>query len=529
MKKCMRPAQLALLLAPMLAAAQSSRIDLVLVYPGGATVERVAAVKAGARELRISCLGARFDPESLQIKGEGVAIGEVTVQTQPRAALPECANSALELRVRELEDNQSGVNAEIQAHELALGYLKRYGERDTARSAASPIASTAETLRKSGLESLQKQLSLQRKKDEIQRALEPLRAELDRQQQANAQLRTVTIRLSARADAELRLSYRTPNAGWEPVYRALLDTDTGKVSLERHAQVAQSSGEDWANVKLRLSTAQPRQTTGLALPRPWTLDILQPQPLTEARSFAVPAPAPAPVAMSPALERIAVSGGRVQADASFDVTVFQGEFATEFEVPGRASVNADSQRIALSLGSTALDAKLLARAQPQQEAAAYLVAESKRPTGVWPAGKLQLFRDGAFVGQGRLQFGSEDQIDLSFGRDELVRVSADPEARNAGSAGFIGSRAEQKRGHIYRIENLHKKAFTVQLLEPSPVARHEDIRVQAQFDPRPTEDSWRKQPGVVAWTLELAPGQQQKLIADYLISYPKDARIGGLR
>lgn len=518
MKKSMRPAQLALLLAPMLAEAQTSRIDQVLIYPGGATVDRVAAVKAGARELRLSCLGARFDPESLQIRGEGVAIGEVSVQTLPRAALPECANSALELRVRELEDNQAGVNAEIQAHELALGYLKRYGEGDS-RGSATPIAGTAETLRKSGLDSLQKQQALQRKKEELERALAPLRAELDRQQQANAQLRTVTIRLSARADTELHLSYRTPFAGWEPVYRALLDTDTGKVLLERHAQVAQTSGEDWSNVKLRLSTAQPRQATGITPPRPWTLDILPPVATASAPPVAMYAAAP-----------VAVSGSRVQqADVSFDVSVFQGEFATEFEVPGRSSVNADNQRIALSLGSTALETRLLARTQPQQEAAAYLVAESKRPAGVWPAGKLQLFRDGAFMGQGRLQFGSEGLIDLSFGRDELVRVSADPEARNAGSAGFIGSRAEQKRGHVYRIENLHKKAFTVQVLEPSPVARHEDIRVQAQFDPKPTEDSWRKQPGVVAWTLELPPGQQQKLTADYVISYPKDARIGGLR
>lgn len=525
MKKCMLPAQLALLLAPMLAAAQTSRIDQVLVYPGGATVDRVAAVKAGTRELRLSCLGARFDPESLQIKGEGVAIGEVTVQTQPRAALPECANSALELRVRELEDSQAGLNAEIQAHELALGYLKRYGEGDT-RSSTAPIAGTAEILRKSGLDSLQKQHALQRKKEELERALAPLRAELDRQQQANAQLRTVTIRLSARADTELRLSYRTPFAGWEPVYRALLDTDSGKVLLERHAQVAQTSGEDWSNVKLRLSTAQPRQATGITPPRPWTLDILPPVVNTPTLSIPPVAAMAAPMAE----QRVSVSGSRVQqAEVSFDVSVFQGEFATEFEVPGRSSVNADNQRIALSLGSTALDARLLARAQPLQEAAAYLVAESKRPAGVWPAGKLQLFRDGAFMGQGRLQFGSEELIDLSFGRDELVRISADPEARNAGSAGFIGSRAEQKRGHVYRIENLHKKAFTVQLLEPSPVARHEDIRVQAQFDPKPTEDSWRKQPGVVAWLLDLAPGQQQKLTADYVISYPKDARINGLR
>lgn len=38
-----------------------------------------------------------------------------------------------------------------------------------------------------------------------------------------------------------------------------------------------------------------------------------------------------------------------------------------------------------------------------------------------------------------------------------------------------------------------------------------------------------QQPGIVAWQFELAPGQNQRLAADHLIIFPKDARIGGLR
>jgi len=510
---------------PALAQAQVGRIDQVLVYPGGATVERTAPVKAGQQLLKIACLPARFDPDSLQLRtpeGSGIAIGEISVQTVDRASLPECATSPLDARIRELEDQRAALNAETGAHELALGYLKNYV---APANQANPIGNTAETLRRSGLDTLQRQNALQRRKEDLERQLGPLTAERDRLAQANPQLRTVTVRLATSRDAELRLSYRLSQAGWEPVYRAYLDSNSGQVRLERHAQVAQSSGEDWSEVKLRLSTAQPRQATGMPAPYPWNLDLLPPISADTPRPVAAMAPPPAP---APALQRMEVTGARA-AGPSFDVSVFQGEFATEFEVPGRVAVAADGQRIALALGSVQLEAKLMARTNPKVEAQAYLVAESQRPAGVWPAGALQLFRDGAFIGQSRLNVGNQEQLDLFFGRDELVRVSVEPEQRNAGNTGFIGTRAEQTIGRVYRIENLHKRVFAVQVLETAPVARHEDIKVETKFDPKPASEAWRKQPGINAWELSLPAGASQRFSADYVISYPKDGRISGMR
>uniref|UniRef100_UPI00117F9BBC DUF4139 domain-containing protein n=1 Tax=Pelomonas sp. KK5 TaxID=1855730 RepID=UPI00117F9BBC len=254
---------------------------------------------------------------------------------------------------------------------------------------------------------------------------------------------------------------------------------------------------------------------------PWTLDLQPP----------LPPAAPAPVFARAAAPMAMMKEARAaEPELSFDVSVFEGEFATEFEVPGQVDVAANGQRVAFALGATPLETKLMARSNPQADTNAYLVAESARPAGVWPAGTLQLFRDGAFVGQSRLQVGTDNErLDLFFGRDEMVRVSVDPEARNAGSSGFIGSRQEQKISHVYRVENRHRRAFPVQILEASPVARHEDIKVQAAFDPAPSQQAWRKQPGIVAWDFTLEPGATKALKADYQISWPKDQRLNGMR
>ncbi|MFY7867152.1 DUF4139 domain-containing protein [Roseateles sp.] len=523
------PLALALLcVMPSLSMAQSSRINQVLVYPGGATVERVAKVAAGAQQLEISCLPARFELDSLQVRADaGVQIGDVSVLTVPRERAPECASSPLDARIRELEDAQAALKAESEAQDLVLGYLKNIG--GDARGNAGPngsIAGTADLLRRSGLEALQRQHQFLRKKQQLEQDLSPLLAERDRLIKANPQLRTLQIRLAAPQGGEVRLSYRLNQAGWTPVYRAHLDTAKGQMRLERQAQVAQSSGEDWDGVRLRLSTAQPRQNSGLPPPRLWTLDMLPPI-AAEAQLMQAPramaAPAPAPFAPPPELNLAAP-------EARFDVSVFQGEFAAEFAVPGLVTLNSDGQRVGFTLGNhPAQDAQVLSRIQAQQEAQAYLMVDFVRPAGSWPSGSLQLFRDGDFVGQSQLNLGSEERSEMFFGRDDRVRVRVEPEQRGGANAGFIGGRVEQKIGHAYVLENLHKNTITLQVLEASPAARHEDIRVQTQFNPKPSQLNWKKQPGLVMWQQPLDAGQSLRITADYLISYPKDARVGGLR
>ena len=507
---------LSALALPALTHAQS-RIDSVLVYPGGAQVERVLTVKAGAQALELPCLPGSFDAQTLRMNGEGVQIGEINVTTVERAAAPECVNSGLEARIREVEDKRAQLQAEAGAQDAALTTLKNLGQS----IGAAQIGSATEAVRSNAQTALMKKSQLQRGIDELGRQLAPLLAERKRWEQANPRLSKLTARISAARETTLHLLYRTSNAGWQPAYRAYLDTTTGKVQLERRAEVAQSSGEDWSGVSLRLSTAQPNQAVAGPLPDPWLLRLQQ-----ESRSradYAAPMMARAVAAPAPMAAKVAM----VAEAPSFDVSVFQGEFATEFAVPARVNVAASGERVTLALGQTALDARVVARVDPQDAPQAFLVAEATRPAGVWPSGQAQMFRDGVFIGASYLSMPFDGKLDLPFGRDEQIRVVVEPQTRNAGERGFIGSRVEQRITHAYRIESQHSKPFTVQVLEASPVSQHEDIKVEAKFNPAP--QPWREQQGVKVWEFSLAPNATQKLTADYTISYPKDMQVDGLR
>ena len=118
----------------------------------------------------------------------------------------------------------------------------------------------------------------------MQRQLKPLLAESRRL--GGSRVTTVTVTLAAEKAGEVRLSYQVRGPGWQPGYRAALDPAGPGVKLERLALVAQDTGEDWQDVALTLSTGQPGRATQAELPRPWTLDISQPE-LERARNYEI--------------------------------------------------------------------------------------------------------------------------------------------------------------------------------------------------------------------------------------------------
>ncbi|HZF85507.1 MAG TPA: DUF4139 domain-containing protein [Burkholderiaceae bacterium] len=512
-------------------AAVVSRIAQVKVYPGSATVERVARIAAGSRSVTIACLPAGLDVQSLQVSADAsVRVGETSVITEPRALSAACATSALDGRIRALEDQKATLQAERDALGLVTGYLKGLGgggDGDAKRPAvdARNLAATADAMRRTGQESLLRQHQIDRRQEDLDRQLQPLLAERQRSQGGeNGQVTAVTVTLDAPRDAELRLSYQVAGPGWTPSYRALLDTTTRKLRIERQALVAQATGEDWRGVKLVLSTGQPRRNTTGRTPAPWRIGVEPPPQQQVAREqssrrlvdIAPAAPLAAAKAMAP--ER-----------PLFDVNVFQNSFATEFDVTQPIDVPSNGQRVAMPLGQHEDTAQVAVRISPRLEQAGYLIAEIAQPEGVWPAGALQLYRDGAFVGNGQWSApGNVDgpaRVTLSFGRDELVRVSAEPERDNQGSGGFAGSRAERQVQRAYVVENRHRTPIAVQVLEAAPVSVNEQVRVAASFSPQPAELAWNKQPGVAMWRTEFGAGQRARFTADYTIGYPKDARL----
>ncbi|KHK57967.1 hypothetical protein PI87_05985 [Ralstonia sp. A12] len=517
--------------AAVVAHAAPSRITDVTLYPDSATVVRTTTVAPGARSVELTCLPSTFDSQSLRVESDNaIRVGDIRTESVPREGAPGCAMTALDTQIRALEDQRTTVNTQMRANELSANYLKVISERTTNDGRApatdfSSLGKSTDALTRTAQEVFARQEQLKKRDAELKSQLDALR--LTRGGGSGETLRTIRIAVAAPRGGELRISYQTPNAGWRPAYQASLDSARSNIVIERQATIAQATGEDWRGVRLRLSTGQPRGAQRGPEPFTWQLDIVKPQPAAQRAYPVAAAPAAMPSPSAPMLKL-----GRNAEDNAplFDVSTVETSYATEFEVPGTVELPSDAQKATFSLATQALPATLTARSTPRLDSAAYLIATIDRPDGVWPAGQMQLRRDGATVGTTLWNPAGEDlRLALPFGRDDLVSVTADAPKTFNRSVGLLDNRNERQYASLYTVRNRHRDPIRIEILEAMPVSQTEDIKVRAAFNPEPAQREWEQRPGIIAWQQTLKPGENARFSADYLVTYPKDARITGLR
>jgi uncharacterized protein (TIGR02231 family) len=330
-------------------------------------------------------------------------------------------------------------------------------------------------------------------------------------------VRTIAVGVSAERPGEVRVSYQMNGAGWRPAYRAGLDSAGSKVVLERQGAISQTTGEDWTNVRLKLSTGQPRLSPQASEPRPWKLALLEP------RSGIASGVAGNLAAVPAQLMRAKVDELRQETPLEVQTT-----FATEFEVPGVVSLPSDGRKLTVSLARLSLPVKMRLRVVPRLDAAAIVTAEAERPEGVWLAGDIQLYRDGNYAGATSWNPQTSAALVLPFGRDSLVRVKVDRAKDRNGTRGIIERRSEREVSDLFTLTSFHKTAVELLVLESSPVSTNDQIKVEAKFDPKPTAENWEERQGVVAWARPIAPNETLKFSVAYTIGYPKDGAVVGL-
>src|SRR6267143_548037 len=524
------PALVAMSIASGAAMAQdASRITAVTLYPGSATVERTARVVPGMTRLEISGLPANFDPQTVRVEADpGVYLGEVSTKDQSRTTAANARESAIEDKIQALKDRQAVLEVDARSAQMAADYISRLGapspgtEKPAPALSGKSVAEVIEAVRRGGSDAFGRIQKVQVQKRELDKEIRALERDLARLKSGAKDVRTIAVGVSAEGPGEVRVSYQVNGAGWRPAYRAGLDSAGSKVTLERQGAISQVTGEDWTNVKLKLSTGQPRLSPQGAEPRPWRLSLFSPTAdrLSEISSGVVAAKAPA------ALMRAKVDEPREPRQET--PVELQTAFATEFEVPGAVSLPSDGRKLTVSLSKLSLPVKVRLRVVPRLAAQAVVTAEAERPEGVWLAGDIQLYRDGNYAGATSWNPQTSPAWVLPFGRDSLVRVKVDRAKDRNGSGGIIGQRNQREVSDLFTLTSFHKTPVELLVLESSPVSTNDQIKVEAKFDPKPTNDNWEERQGVVAWARAIAPNQTLKFSVGYAISYPKDAVVAGL-
>ncbi len=273
-------------LIPLLSQAQQSvntKIEKVTLFLNGAYIERSAKISltTGKTELVFKGISPQIDKQSLQVKGEG-RFTVLSVSHQ----LGNLLDKSKQEQIANVEAQKILIEDKIKVENNNLLVFKREEEMllknqviggSYAGMKASDLRESVEYQRVRMQEVLTKQLEFERnlrKLDEEIRKVNQQLTEINGSK--NATMSEVLVTVSAKENvpnANFSMSYFVQSAGWTPTYDFRVEKLTEPISITYKANVYQYSGEDWKDVKLSLSTANPRQNGVAPVLKNWFLGV----------------------------------------------------------------------------------------------------------------------------------------------------------------------------------------------------------------------------------------------------------------
>jgi uncharacterized protein (TIGR02231 family) len=519
----------------------TSAIDTVTVYPDGATVTRVIALDLASGD---STLVARdfplsLDPSSLRVEGEaGARLIIGTIDARPPRAAPPANLPDIDKSIEALKDQRADLQGAIEAATARRKFAQRFAEASPAglgdKGEARPIAEWRAAFTAVAEEIAVADTAIRdaaRKQREIDRQIAQLEADRSAKPPSKLEVR-IDVASAAATKATLRVTYSVRNARWQPLYDARLDTGAKdrkpQLELVRRAEITQSTGEDWSGVALGVSTVRIGRGGGA----PELNSLLAQYPQVPKPQMDMPPPAAAPMLQKMERQSAAkiADGNNVRERADEQQAIAEiGDFQATFRIPGRVSLGAAEGAKSLRIASLSVPADLAVRAAPVLDPTAFLEASFRQPdeSPLLP-GKVAIYRDGVFVGRGKLSASTKDDIvRLGFGADDKVKIERAVVKRNQGSAGLLVTTSKtDERSFKTTIRNGHDFPLRVAIEDQLPVSENEDIMVEMlPSTTPPTASDIRARRGVLEWSFEAKPGEVRDIDFAWRIRWPKDKNV----
>jgi uncharacterized protein (TIGR02231 family) len=529
----------------------TSRIDAVTVYLSGAQVTRTARItlSEGEHTIVFNDLPAEAVFGSIRVDGKATAKLDIQSVDARRLYIPRADQAVLQAERKRLEDEieklrderglAQGQQDAAQTQKTLLNNLAQMPGRpleDKASTQAVPQTDWSQVLALIGTGMTQAQrsaLEAEVTKRDLDRKIEELEKQLSEVAPARVQRTEVKVFVSAAAplDADLTVRYQVRNASWVPRYDARLDTGSKtaapRLNLTRRAEIKQSSGETWDNVALRLSTTRPTANTAAPELQTETVDF---EPEMKP-GLAEAAPPPSPVKRM-ARTRGKVAREKAEADAfalqpmlnvaPTDASVAAAPFQAVFAVPGRLTIPGTGEAKRVQLQQNNIEPRLTVRTVPKIDPKAYLYVKFVLPKGSpLLLGDVSLFRDGAFVGTGKLPvLAPGEEHEIGFGADDQVRVRHAIVKQSRGETGLISSSRTDSRNFRITVKNQHERAVDLVVLDQIPVSLNEEIRVDLLGPTKPTKRNLDDKRGIIAFESKLESEQERVIEFGYRVTWP---------
>lgn len=260
-----------------------SKIEKVTVFLEGAQVQRNAKVNvpAGKYELVFTNISPSIDKQSIQVKADNNITVLSVIHQQ----------NHLKEQQKQEEIKEIEVMKEVQTEKIALqkNILNVFKQEETMLVKNQQIGGANIGLKATDLKDAadfqrNRLTEVYQKQMETDRTIKKLEAELIKMNRQLAELNQkadistseihVAINSKEPINSSFIITYLVKEAGWYPTYDIRVKDISSPINLQYKANVFQSSGEDWKDIKLFLSTGNPNENSTKPVITPWYLKYI---------------------------------------------------------------------------------------------------------------------------------------------------------------------------------------------------------------------------------------------------------------
>ena len=501
-----------------------SEITDVTIYLEGAVVTRTATVnlKQGANQITLTGITNLANENTIQVKApEGVLLQSVhygidyarmnRVSPEVQAKKDSLADARFSLKTKQ------ALKATYN-QELALLEANRSIGGDDTVLLVEDIEDMANFYRDRVKEIYYKTLELEEEEKELNELISRLSNELANMNQLGKRnVAEVDLKLNASTAGkkQIQVSYFVWQAGWIPSYD-IRSKDTGSpVVLNYGAKVRQSTGSDWTDVRLTLSSGNPVMGGTPPELQPWRL-YLQEQYRKQGYGVNYRMAEPAAMEMDAAYEDVAMGG----------VEIERKVLATTFEVEADFSIPSDNVFYEVGLDQFQMTAEYRHFSVPKMQQSTFLTAAV---TG-WEQysllpGEASIYFQGDYVGTSFIDpFITTDTLQLSLGQDPGVVITHEKINDFCKTSTFGGKKSTSRAYKIVAM-NTRPEKVSLRIEDQVPLSSDSDITIEVE------EMSGAKydfETGKLTWDIDLQPGESKEVVLRFTVKYPKKKPISNL-
>lgn len=522
---------------------QPGKIESVTVYPDRAAVTRAMrlTVAPGAHTLTIPDLPASVKEDGLRVSAKSSADVVIeNVSLAPRE-LTEAANQKTAELERVFEEAAGAVallERDIAARQAQADFITRLAKSradQTGENLTSLTPKAAPSMEELGrlLEFIYTRARQageavtrgQRERDRAIKELDRARRELENQR-ATGRARQMGAKIEFRAakqgEALVSVEYLVPGAGWAPSYRVRSGGD-GAVEVTYQARVGQRTGEDWREVKLRLSTATPSAGAAAPEPWPWIVGGYEPAPML----------APAPMRAKPEMQMKSQAAGAPPQEADMAeaevaaTSVTPTGTAITFDTPRAITIPSGGERVMAPIARLEFTGERSYFSVPRQSPRVFVRTKFEN-TSEYPllAGAAQVFQGDSYMGPEAIKSTAPGQnLEMELGADQSFKIERKLIKKVTAREGTFSKTTATR--HIYEIElESHKPlSATVEVVEALPLPSDQRIKLTGvKLTPEPEK---RDERNLVTWKLPLKPKEKRTVRIEFTLESPADLMITG--